>query len=121
MGFLSWGGKNFYLKNTNDSICLNSNSNGFVLNENKEVMEFDPSNFEKSFGKTLDNYYPHPYHVDKKIKSFEIIRIIPFDNTITSIVEVNNDGILLYNDNESTFFSISKCLKYPEFFKPLYE
>ncbi len=120
---------------------------GFVLNENQEVELFDLSErvlikrhyykdlhwedevdyeteywwdekeCEKWWGKTLDNYYPHPWYPDKKIIAFELINDIPFFrkgkifNLFCGEIECNY-GVKYSEDD---------CLKLPEFFKPIYK
>lgn len=71
----------------------------------------------KTWGLTLDNYYPHPWYPEKKIKSFEIVNNIPFFNEeeIYDVLcgEIKSDcNLITYTEEQ--------CLEYPEFFKPIY-
>lgn len=76
--------------------------------------ETTPNNW---WGKTLDNYYPHPWYPDKKIVAFELINDIPFFRK-GKVVKVKNNHITF---NLGVNYSVDDCLHLVEFFKPLYD
>ena len=72
---------------------------------------------KKWWGKTLDNYYPHPWFPDRKIIAFELVNDIPFFRK----GKVFN---LFCGDIECDYgvkYSEDDCLQLPEFFKPVYD
>lgn len=111
IGYLSWGGRGYYKKNSTKPIWLNSDAHGFILNNKGQVQCFsfkEDKNFStrKWWGLTLDKYYPWPYFPDKKIKKWEVVRIMP-NYFVGQTIEV---------------FEIDANFAYanPEFYKPVY-
>lgn len=122
---------------------------GFILNENEEVEVYcmqekilvkrhyysdeewetevnfetehfwDEMGYKTWWGKTLDNYYPHPWYPEKEIIAFEVIRNLPYF-TVGKTYEVVDDAIQSNEDFELNYW-VWQCLEYPEFFKPLYK
>lgn len=72
---------------------------------------------KKWWGLTLDQYYPHPYYPEKKIKAFRVINNIPFLEE-GEVYELFCGEIKVRYD---IVYSEDDCLNYPEFFKPIYE
>lgn len=84
---------------------------------------YDETSSKKWWGKTLDNYYPHPYYPEKEIVAFEIMQNLPFNNIgiIEQVVgEGENSWIELESPDGAYDFTVSDCLQAPEFFKPIY-
>lgn len=157
MGYLSWGGKSYYTINSNVPISLNSDYNGFILNDEGLVQEYvlndEPlykwyydeeltsplrdDDFDvdyddlyrienenlstKSYKNTLDKYYPHPYFPNSPIRSFTVIRIMPFWilNKEYLVEEAGGDKYIQSEDIDTIMLK-RECLMYPEFFKPNY-
>lgn len=152
LGQLLWGGKDYYRINSDVPISLNSfgGAQGFVLNEEGQVEEFDlnnkvlvkrhyysdedweyPTEEETEYywdetepsmwwGLTLDDYYPWPWYPEKQIKGFIVIKHIPlFD--LHEYCEVKDDYLIRSKEEFEIAYTIDECLKYPEFFKPIYE
>ncbi len=79
---------------------------------------------KKWWGKTLDNYYPHPWYPERKIIAFELVNDIPFNRkgTVEEVVgEGENSWIELPSPEGAYDFTVSDCLNCPEFFKPVYD
>lgn len=113
IGFLNWGGKNWFEINSNDPVNLNSTSKEFIKNKKGQIETYyyvervsGRTITVKEWGKTLDQYYPHPYFPDQKPAWIETIRILP-GKPIGSILKVTKGNIAL-------------CMEYPEFYKPIY-
>lgn len=70
----------------------------------------------KWWGKTIDNYFPHPWFPDRKIEAFELVNDIPGFRK-GKVFEVVENQI---RPAFSVFYSVDDCLHLPEFFKPLY-
>lgn len=125
-GYLGWGTKYFYEINSNEPLNLNryGGNGGFILNKKGEVEISKILGSIKCWGKTLDNYYPHPWYPEKNIVAIEIVRDIPFASTGMNYEIFDEDiakdwrGMIRcgYTD-----YSVEDCLQYPEFFKPVYE
>ncbi len=85
---------------------------------------WDETEANKLWGKTLDNYYPHPWYADKKIIAFEIINNLPFNRKGVTVA-VNRDKEASWIELETFLSSYHlntvDCLLTPEFFKPIYE
>lgn len=77
------------------------------------------SSTKKWWGKTLDNYYPHPWYPEKEIVAFEVIRMLPFF-TVGDVIEMDEYRVIRSEIDLECFYDIYDCLKYPEFFKPVY-
>lgn len=76
---------------------------------------------KKYWGKTLDHYYPHPWYPNKEIKGFEILRELP-EVFIGEIIELSYnfyDGLFI-KISQNIIYSLEKCLKFCEFFRPIY-
>lgn len=177
-GHLSWGGKSFYEINSDEPLNLNRDYSGFILNEQGQVQLFsdncipvriyytdnsylistkdktdyylDSTEYECTWGKTLDHYYPHPFYEtdkfpEKKIKAFEIIRMMPFCEVGQEIALVkkkttySSDTMMkrgiqnmeyyaidiifrhpMGQEKHRGMFTVEDCLEYPEFFRPIY-
>jgi hypothetical protein len=122
LGSIAWGGKEYYKINSKKPVLLNSTYSGFILNDKQEVEEFTiTTKFKtiKKWGKKLKNYYPWPYYPKKKIKAFEIVRNQPFLK-VGEILNLKGNYITYGPITCSIQISKEDCLKWPEFFKPLY-
>lgn len=103
-----------------NAIWVNEN----ILGETNDELDFRTDiklvNTTKYWwGKTLDQYYPHPYFTDKEIIGFKVIRNLPFYK-INEIYYLNDDKNL-GDDWSEVDYSLADCLKYPEFFEPIYD
>jgi hypothetical protein len=83
-----------------------------------EFLRMEHGGTRKWWGKTLDNYYPHPWYPGKEIIAFEIVNNLPFSRK-GKIIELSGDGGISLN--ETVGYSILNCLSNPEFFKPIYK
>lgn len=122
LGILLWGGKTYYKINSDTPISLNATYNGFILDKNNRVQEFtidESCNTKKKIGSTLKNYYPWPYFSKEEIKAFEVVRIQLFLK-IGKIIKVKNNLITYGPLQCSIQISVKDCLRWPEFFKPIY-
>jgi len=126
----SFGGKEGFVLNDKGEVELFDISDKKLLkrhyysdeNWNNEVdyeteEYWDEMTSSKWWGKTLDNYYPHPWFPDRKIVAFKLINDIPFFrkgkifNMYCGDIECNY-GVKYSEDD---------CLQLPEFFKPIYD
>lgn len=93
----------------------------------RDDIHLERNNIEYYDGKTLENYYPHPYFPEKQIIAFEIINNLPFCRIgrIEKVVGFDGDGLSEWIEIASLDgaydFTVEDCLNQPEFFKPLYE
>lgn len=92
-----------------------------------EYLSFESTNgSRKWWGKTLDNYYPHPWFPSKEIVAFELVNNLPFNRkgVIEKVIGATNDegGWIELNTVDGSYdFTVSDCLNSPEFFKPIYQ
>jgi len=85
---------------------------------------WDETTSNRWWGKTLDDYFPHPWYPEKEIISFELIGNLPFNRkgVIEQVVgEGENSWIELTSPDGAYDFTVSDCLQCPEFFRPLYK
>ena len=134
----SFGGKEGFVLNDKGEVELFDTSDKvlvkrhYYLNEDwhhYEEVEYKTEHFwdeeepNKWWGKTLDNYYPHPWYPEKEIIAFELIGNLPFNRkgVIEQVVgEGENSWIELSSPDGAYDFTVSDCLQCPEFFKPSY-
>lgn len=137
LSFNSYGGTQGFVLNDKEEVEIYNLDDTYVvkrtyyLDENwtQEVFYatenfYDETDCRKWWGKTLDNYYPHPWYPEKKILAFETVGNLPFNRkgTIEKVVgEGENSWIELESADGSYDFTVSDCLECPEFFKPIYE
>lgn len=112
MGFLGWGGKQYYKKDSVAPTNLNADYNGFIINKKGKVETFNLNTLEtslskKKWGLTLSEYYPHQYFPDKSPIKIETIRIMP--------------GVPIGTMLKPTKKNIALSMEYPEFYKPIYK
>lgn len=122
IGSISWGMKMYYRKNSTIPIHLNRRTGSFILTDDDKAFELDVDHMTFE-GQTLDEYYPHPYLENRKIKGFRIIKPIPnFDQDSTYLIQsgMQGDDYISGSKYNSIYF-IADCWDYPEFFEPLYE
>lgn len=96
-------------------LCDSVNNN--IDEEEKLGLRLEHNNVRKWWGKTLENYYPHPYYPEKEVVGFEVISILPYFPK--GFYEVEFDFIKSGVDDTLAYYT-SQCLEYPEFFKPIY-
>ena len=150
IGYLALGGSSFYEINSSEPLQLNMDFYGFIINDKGEVEIYSneynyttkfyenedyeievcyPTKFfikeeinKRYWGKTLNHYYLHPYFPTKEIVAFKIIRILP-NSKLNQRYEVNAICVNYsgFIQLENRIYSVIECLKYPEFFKPLYK
>lgn len=154
---LQWGMKSYYKEGCDEPFHLNSTSQGFILNDEGRVqcyaedgeiptaaldVERDDTHWSDSvrwWDETLDKFYPHPWHPDKKILAFKCIRCCPsFTRDVEYEVSYFEDrnkrvrdkgltplfstGISAVASDDGLFCPHPKfMLRYPEFFRPVYE
>lgn len=80
-------------------------------------------NVKQYWGKTLDNYYPHPWYPNRAIKGFEIVNNLPGakKGVFIELNNINNMWIEIHLCGDILQYSIEDCLDNPEFFKPIYK
>lgn len=136
---LSWGGREYYKINNAEPYRLNTTSDGFVLRADGRVQCYSWENHPHDallmdleergesivwWDEKLESFYPHPWFPDKKILYFECVRSCPgFDNQRVYPVSYESNEIefdVVSSDLKFLVF-IKDILKYPEFFKPVYE
>jgi hypothetical protein len=131
----SYSGKDGFVLNELGEVELcDLNDNRFVkrryfLDENWDYeVDYETEHFwdetkpNMRWGKTLDNYYPHPWFPDKEIVAFEVINNLPFNRkgTIEKVVGGLDGWIELESPDGAYDFTVVDCLQCPEFFKPIY-
>ena len=91
-------------------------------------LRLEHDSIKRWWGKTLDQYYPHPWYPEKEIIAFELIADLPY-NRKGVFIEVVCAGdchhgelgwIELTSKDGSYDFTVTECLDLPEYFKPLY-
>lgn len=124
----SFGGKNGFILNNKGEVELFDISDKVFVKRHYFLTEdwndevdykteyyWDETESNKWWGKTLDNYYPHPWYPNKKITHFQLVNNIPFFRKGEKFA-VNMDEI----DCNGIKYSVEDCLENPEFFMPLY-
>lgn len=124
LAFLRWGGKQFYRINSTKGVMLNRLGGEFVVDVNNQIEEFDITDdgTEDSWGLTEDQYYPWPWFPGRTIIAFTCIAYCPgfmFGSDYKLEPEGFITGAGFYEDS---YVALTKetCLRYPEFFKPVY-
>lgn len=102
-----------------DSAEITDEQRDNLTEDEERRLEIRHDNVIKIWGKTLDNYYIHPYYPDKKIKGFEIVKMLPLFE-LGKVYECDDDGIITSDLDWDLSYLTYQCLDYPEFFKPIY-
>lgn len=84
---------------------------------------WDETEPKKWWGKTLDNYYPHPWYPERKIVAFQLINNVPLHNegTVFKVKQEIYPYIIVTTISGEIYYQLEDCLNCPEFFKPIYE
>lgn len=125
LAHLRWDGKEFYKSESTEGIMLVRRGGDFAENTNGKLQEFNITDDDADivWGSTEGNYYPWPWFPNKKITAFLCVGICPgFVPGVYYGLEPENyiTGSGFYFDNYVAL-TMDTCLRYPEFFKPIYE
>jgi hypothetical protein len=127
----SYGGKNGFILNRKKQVQIYDLDNREIVKRHYYLTEdwndedevdyktkyyWDETEPTTWWGKTLDNYYPHPWFTEKEIIAFELVNDIPGHRKgkTFEVIEYQIKTALTVN------YSVDDCLFLPEFFKPLY-